>query len=131
MGFSRQEYWSGVPLPSPLVFLYLSEAGNSKVHISAFKILFPSSSLFPFLIFKLNSLTNATGQLVASKATFYIFHRNDYLIPLYLFLFLWHLLLPGAWYNKFAPYKLCGLSNSHDHFDPRFLHHLYLVSILV
>ena len=120
-----------------LVFLYLSEAGNPKVHISAFKMLFPSSSLFPFLIVKLNSLTNATGQLVASKVTFYIFHRNDYLTPVYLFRFLWHLLqnynysLSGAWYNKFALYRLCGLSNSRDHFDPQFLHHLYLVSILV
>ena len=25
MGFSRQEYWSGVPLPSPIFFLYESE----------------------------------------------------------------------------------------------------------
>ena len=22
MGFSRQEYWSGVPLPSPIIYIY-------------------------------------------------------------------------------------------------------------
>lgn len=71
-----------------LVFLYLFEARNSRVHILAFKILFPSSSLFPFSILKLRSSTNATGQLVASKTTFHIYHRNGYSTPLYLYLFL-------------------------------------------
>ena len=29
MGFSRQEYWSGVPLPSPLGYFYVSAVVNS------------------------------------------------------------------------------------------------------
>ena len=37
MGFSRQEYWSGVPLPSPSGFLYFlqfkSEFGNKEFMI--------------------------------------------------------------------------------------------------
>ena len=29
MGFSRQEYWSGVPLPSPMLYTTLTEKGES------------------------------------------------------------------------------------------------------
>ena len=33
MGFSRQEYWSGVPLPSP-VGLEVLKLGSMKTHVS-------------------------------------------------------------------------------------------------
>ena len=37
MGFSRQEYWSGVPLPSPYARLYLRpQISGSQVHPSSF-----------------------------------------------------------------------------------------------
>ena len=39
MGFSRQEYWSGVPLPSPATVY--SAAINNGIHVS-FSILFSS-----------------------------------------------------------------------------------------
>ena len=39
MGFSRQEYWSGVPLPSPILYLYLLSIFNTaaKVTLSSSK----------------------------------------------------------------------------------------------
>ena len=33
MGFSRQEYWSGVPLPSPIFIARILESGNAKVYL--------------------------------------------------------------------------------------------------
>ena len=32
MGFSRKEYWSGVPLPSPVQGLSLSQKGTGSIH---------------------------------------------------------------------------------------------------
>ena len=37
MGFSRQEYWSGVPLPSPL-FMLVAPESISAAQIFAFKL---------------------------------------------------------------------------------------------
>ena len=37
MGFSRQEYWSGVPLPSPVCQLYLNKLAGNKIDIFAKK----------------------------------------------------------------------------------------------
>ena len=60
MGFSRQEYWSGVPLPSPISYittLYLSKWRNWHWHIITtsltldficFSPLFPMNVLFLF-----------------------------------------------------------------------------------
>ena len=60
MGFSRQEYWSGVPLPSPVSYittLYLSKWRNWHWHIITtsltldficFSPLFPMNVLFLF-----------------------------------------------------------------------------------
>ena len=46
MGFSRQEYWSGVPLPSPksclLRYILLKKSDHSPL-----SDLFPNVSLFP------------------------------------------------------------------------------------
>ena len=53
MGCSRQEYWSGVPLPSPTIILYtFNFFQNSMLHIarslrSPFYSTFPSSSVSP------------------------------------------------------------------------------------
>ena len=47
MGFSRQEYWSGVPLPSPMVWkliAYLLLGLNSSFSFSWFKLCWPLSS---------------------------------------------------------------------------------------
>ena len=33
MGFSRQEYWSGVPLPSPLAFTVIFKSYNFYMHL--------------------------------------------------------------------------------------------------
>ena len=43
MRFSRQEYWSGVPLPSPLMTLHGSKRENDTFHAAG--LLFDSLSL--------------------------------------------------------------------------------------
>ena len=46
MGFSRQEYWSGVPLPSPKVRTTLVKSAGLKAHPAQFWRLFWISSTF-------------------------------------------------------------------------------------
>ena len=33
MGFSRQEYWSGLPLPSPYVFMVMGDLGPAQEEV--------------------------------------------------------------------------------------------------
>ena len=53
MGFSRQEYWSGLPLPSPIILLGMSKYSHT------FAIYFWTT----LLLFKLNSNVNQIGQI--------------------------------------------------------------------
>ena len=49
-GFSRQKYWSGVPLPSPEVFLLFSIPGNSKLFFPQISPSLLHSGLFTSLL---------------------------------------------------------------------------------
>ena len=61
MGFSKQEYWSGVPLPSPIlvntywyfiiVLLYIYLISNMTIYYFIYSIVNPYSSLCPILCF--------------------------------------------------------------------------------
>ena len=57
MGFSRQEYWNGVPLPSPTYYFY-------------------SILIFSFIIFGIYCLPAATEECKLLKG-WYIFHSLD------------------------------------------------------
>ena len=61
MGFSRQEYWSGLPLPSPIILLGMSKYSHT------FAIYFWTT----LLLFKLNSNVNQIGQI------FYFILKNS------------------------------------------------------
>ena len=60
MGFSRQEYWTGVPLPSPYARLYLRpQISGSQVHPSSFwfillcftdPLIYPSSTSLSIIL---------------------------------------------------------------------------------
>ena len=42
MGFSRQEYWSGVPLPSPIcIYSHILNQSSVDGNLSCFKVFFP------------------------------------------------------------------------------------------
>ena len=45
MGFSRQEYWSGVPLPSPILYVMVFSNSDLERALGPL-ILIPASSLF-------------------------------------------------------------------------------------
>jgi len=69
MGFSRQEYWSGVPLPSPLIWIMHLELLNTSIEkpnfllrLYAFPSLPPSLSLSLSLTV-LNSLRDLSPQI--------------------------------------------------------------------
>ena len=53
MGFSRQEYWSGVPLPSPVCQLCLNKLAGNKIDIFAKKKSFEGNELKLLLYFYL------------------------------------------------------------------------------
>ena len=62
MGFSRQEYWSGVPLPSPMIWLILPQMSFQLVissltvhHIQITNFNSPKHSQFPFFLASLCS----------------------------------------------------------------------------
>ena len=65
MGFSRQEYWSGVPLPSPLVSL----------------IFLKSSLVFPILLFSSISLHHWGRLSYLSLLFFGTLHSDAYIFP--------------------------------------------------
>ena len=59
MGFSRQEYWSGVPLPSPLSDLLPSITGSRFIHLISMNsnsLLFMAESYAPLYICIIPSL---------------------------------------------------------------------------
>ena len=83
MGFSRQEYWSGVPLPSPfvslgkfiprylIIFVVMVNGLDSLISLSDFSLLlyrnasdFCVSTLYPTIF--LNSLISSSNYLIQS-----------------------------------------------------------------
>ena len=72
MGFSRQEYWGGLPLPSPITTSYIS----LKYFLVAFHMSFPESVspflpsfLFPFTMIFLTTYIVLTIQVSALQLT--------------------------------------------------------------
>ena len=79
MGFSRQEYWSGVPLPSPLeVAGNLNCRPQSLVHIKRFNFFPVMSYLFP-LLGSASSITGDTarGSLGVTQGLRYCAKYNE------------------------------------------------------
>ena len=88
MGFSRQEYWSGVPLPSPsasvrsiqfLSFIEPTFAWNIPL---VFLIFLKRSLVFPILFFPLFFCIDHQGSLSYLSLLFFgTLHSNGYIFP--------------------------------------------------
>ena len=55
MGFSRQEYWSGVPLPSPVMsYKALNDLTPDRHHFQLFSVTYSAPATLAFLLFLKN-----------------------------------------------------------------------------
>ena len=121
MGFSRQDYWSGVPLPSPFWLSSLCIIGSKFIRLirmdsNAFLFMAESYSIV-FIYYSFYILSSVNGHLgcfhvlaIVNSAAMNIGVHVSFLI----------LLFSGYMPNS-------GINGSYDSFIPSFLRNLYTV----